>query len=190
MSRANNQTDQTRYVFGPTMLSWNAALAYCVVRGGTLAQINSPEENTKFVLSDPYRESLTWIGANDMLAEGVWRWVGDVDTINYSNWRVGEPSNSREGQHCAAVDMEVPSESLNASLDLPQIPMGQWVDRECSTKGTFACQITSSMTSNSVAPTSSTPPLFPPLPLSPPPWLPSLPLFPPQPPLTPPAPPP
>eukprot|EP00316_Scyphosphaera_apsteinii_P026389 CAMPEP_0119307178 /NCGR_PEP_ID=MMETSP1333-20130426/7749_1 /TAXON_ID=418940 /ORGANISM="Scyphosphaera apsteinii, Strain RCC1455" /LENGTH=137 /DNA_ID=CAMNT_0007310659 /DNA_START=47 /DNA_END=457 /DNA_ORIENTATION=+ len=135
VAQTHNHSRETQYEFVPTLLSWSAALAYCLAHGGMLAQINSPEENKKFVLSDPYRKSLTWIGANDMIVEGVWRWVGDGATVNYSNWRPGEPSNSRNRQHCAAIDSEVPSELPNASRGSAEMPVGQWVDHLCSARG-------------------------------------------------------
>ena len=74
---------------------------------GYLATITSAEENA-FILSK--LPSISWIGANDAATEGAWTWIsgpeagttiytgGDTVSGQYTNWNIGEPSNSKHGE--------------------------------------------------------------------------------------------
>ena len=74
---------------------------------GYLATITSAEENA-FILSK--LPSISWIGANDVATEGTWTWIsgpeagttiytgGDTVSGQYTNWNIGEPSNSKHGE--------------------------------------------------------------------------------------------
>jgi len=41
-----------------------------------------------------------WIGGNDILVEGYWRWQSNGNRIYRTYWRSKEPSNTRGKEHC------------------------------------------------------------------------------------------
>jgi hypothetical protein len=114
--------DEVNYEIIKENLSWTAAAACAVERGGALAVIDSQEEqDTIFyhlnncgidvantVAPDGGGASYVWIGGNDIAEEGTWIWDGDNDgegpqfwegnyngnPVNdlYNNWG-GEPDN-------------------------------------------------------------------------------------------------
>ena len=41
-----------------------------------------------------------WIGGNDILIEGEWRWQSNGTAINPTYWGPGEPSDTLGNEHC------------------------------------------------------------------------------------------
>ncbi len=79
-----------------TLKTWGSSLNACESLGGSLASINSVEENTAV------RSAITkgcgatvkgWVGANDIDTEGVFKW-SNSSQFNYTNWSGGAPNNS------------------------------------------------------------------------------------------------
>ena len=68
---------------------WEDAEQKCVEYGGHLTSIQSSEEN-KFVY-DLSEKAVTWIGGNDLAAEGSWTW-SDGTPWSFTNWK-GQPNN-------------------------------------------------------------------------------------------------
>ena len=148
--------------FFNTPMPWADALASCELFGGTLAKIGSAATNAHaLALSNGVP---TWIGANDRVTEGVWRWTYDKSALPptagaagaYANWGVGEPSGYRSGdEDCACYNCDGGRQET-------------WNDAQCLERYAYICQ-------------GIGPPLPPPAPPSPPPGPPS-PLPPPPPP--------
>jgi hypothetical protein len=70
-----------------------------VARGGILATIRSRAENdwiAQNLLAGAVGSSGAWIGLTDEGSEGRWRWLSG-ESVAYSNWNIGEPSNSGVG---------------------------------------------------------------------------------------------
>ena len=93
-------------------LSWNSARQEAIALGGDLVVIESDNENN--FLFDYYRSALDadtgeinptnigglYIGLSDEEEEGTWVWVNGVslDDDAYTNWTIGNPSNSNNGE--------------------------------------------------------------------------------------------
>ena len=81
--------------------SWADAVACAVARGGYLAKINTPAENTAISNELLNNASITlsltstangggaayvWLGGNDRASEGTWIWDGDNTGVSSSFW--------------------------------------------------------------------------------------------------------
>ena len=165
--------------FFATPMPWADALASCESFGGTLAKIDSAARNAEALSLT--NGAATWMGANDLVTEGVWRWTYDRSIMPptvgaaasvYSNWASGEPSGYRSGdEDCGCFNCDGGRHET-------------WNDARCNSHKAYLCQ--------GLAPPS--PPPAPPSPLpGPPSPLPPRPPpritpFPPPPPPPPPAP--
>ncbi|XP_021374608.1 perlucin-like isoform X2 [Mizuhopecten yessoensis] len=120
--------------------TWPEALAYCEVFGAELAIIKSQQEQTAVegylkTLHDPEYGSTDhhqyWFGANDFVTEGDWKWAVTTETINYTNWRPGNPDNGGDDkdydeEHCAEMSEE---------------HSWQWNDNGCEEEKHFLCEM-------------------------------------------------
>ena len=69
--------------------------------GGHLVTISSEEEND-FIYSLISLVDNSWIGFSDIATEGDWVWTTGEDVV-YTNWDVGEPNDSNDGEDCAEM---------------------------------------------------------------------------------------
>nr|XP_022341256.1 brevican core protein-like [Crassostrea virginica] len=78
------------------IVNWNRAEHDCNRKGGHVVEINSRGEQ-EFILSTlsflRFAGDGVWIGLNDVKQEGRYLWTTG-DTLSYSNWGPGQPSNS------------------------------------------------------------------------------------------------
>eukprot|EP00965_Chrysotila_dentata_P162551 5367452-Pleurochrysis_carterae.AAC.3 len=102
------------YEEGP--LNWAQARARCAVRGGTLAMITSQAQQD--VVTDLAAGRLTWIGLNDVEAEGAYLWDGCDEEVTYTDWDSNNPSNSLGREDCVHL--------LALSIT------GYWNDNDCA----------------------------------------------------------
>ncbi|XP_038045343.1 perlucin-like protein [Patiria miniata] len=77
---------------------WLYADHVCRAEGAWLATIRNEADsvwvNNFFITNRRHHcEDWYWIGANDLVREGLWRWAEDGSVLNYFNWRPGEPNN-------------------------------------------------------------------------------------------------
>ena len=116
-------------------LSWNDAEIRCKKEGGHLASIHSKEENdfvTKIVSVNDKHNPWYWIGANDLLSDGLFVW-SDESALNYSNWKVGEPNNGVAGAYQENCVQIVTMDRRGHN--------GKWVDIQCKRLHHFVCKI-------------------------------------------------
>lgn len=85
-----NQRDW--YVSSTYVHPYEARTLAATLPGGTLASIRSAEEQA-WVNSHVSSSTLYWIGLNDHAVEGQFVW-DDGAPLTYTNWGLGEPSNS------------------------------------------------------------------------------------------------
>ena len=72
--------------------TWQAAQDDAISRGGHLATITSPEEQSQIENAANISQGL-WLGGTDQNSEGIWEWVtGETWTIDF--WNDNEPSNA------------------------------------------------------------------------------------------------
>jgi hypothetical protein len=134
------------FSFHRTKLSWADALHACEAHGGTLAKVDSDVADGQIHELDSSSVP-TWIGANDLAVEGVWRWSADnsqlppsngADSTAYANWGPGEPSAMKWGnEDCACFNCD----GLRRTT---------WNDADCGEKKAYVCQ--------GIAPPSAPPP--------------------------------
>ena len=77
-------------------IGWKDARESCAAWGGTLATIRSKQANSAArAQADATcgKGDTAWIGLNDRMREGYWRW-GDNSAPIFLNWNKGEPNNS------------------------------------------------------------------------------------------------
>merc|ERR1712215_298458 len=107
-----------KYEAGPS--DYYDAMANCLGQGGNLATIESQaEQDAVFALLG---STGGWIGLADFLDEGQFAWL-DKTAVSYTNWRVNQPNNSNNNQHCVWIRTD-----------------GEWDDVTCKREEAFVCQ--------------------------------------------------
>lgn len=79
-------------------MTWSNAVVACQETGANLVSINSAGEND--FVSDICGQSSCWIGLNDAVTEGDYKWV-DGSSFVYSNWDAGQPNPSGSEDYIA-----------------------------------------------------------------------------------------
>jgi len=77
------------YYRSTSSATWTTARTNCTNMGGHLVTITSSGENSFVFNTWPSG----WIGFNDEVVEGQWRWVTG-EPVTYTNWNSGEPNNA------------------------------------------------------------------------------------------------
>ena len=95
-----------------TTKTWTDAKAYCEELGGHLATSTSAEKND--FLRNLSGTATTWLGGTDENSEGNWEWVTGEEW-DYTNWYSGQPDNSGDNQHYAALKSNAKTWSDNAN---------------------------------------------------------------------------
>ncbi|XP_022093397.1 perlucin-like protein [Acanthaster planci] len=77
---------------------WQYAEYFCRADGAWLVTIRNRADsvwvNNFFKRNKHNCPSSYWIGANDIVEEGVWRWAQNGRKVTYTNWGPNEPNNS------------------------------------------------------------------------------------------------
>ncbi|BFZ21807.1 hypothetical protein BsWGS_24846 [Bradybaena similaris] len=92
------------YAFLRQKETWTGAASFCTSLGGYLVTINSKAENDFVVsklMNKPFME--TWIGANDLLEEGKFRWVSNNEPVVFSDWYRGKANPVSEIENCVEI---------------------------------------------------------------------------------------
>jgi len=118
------------YFFGDERKKWTAAEDFCRKEGGHLATVNT-NATKEFVLEGLARRNIlwTWIGGNDLVEEGVWKWT-DCTPWEAEFWARGEPNNYNNNQDCLALVLRHDG--------YPQFNR-QWDDDSCIKETDFLC---------------------------------------------------
>ncbi|XP_078327464.1 lectin BRA-3-like [Crassostrea virginica] len=103
-------------------LTWQNAILTCQTNSATLVDIADPAENA-FVHGLIKNNGNTWLGGNDLDAEGSWVWSGNLLNWNYANWRAAQPDNWNS-EDCLMMYTED----------------GTWNDLSCSNTLPFVCE--------------------------------------------------
>ncbi|XP_076445384.1 low affinity immunoglobulin epsilon Fc receptor-like [Babylonia areolata] len=119
------------YGFGEEYVSWAGASSLCQIFDGTLAEIETPEEQNflKQHAKSNHYPSL-WIGGTDIFSEGYFLWSGSKTPVRngYTSWGPGEPN------HLAG----------DSSEDCMQMYAGHdfgWNDETCDHHSPFVCEV-------------------------------------------------
>ena len=123
-----DKTTRSMYLLVKQEATWTDAKHSCISRGAHLVDINNEEENS-FLLKTfagllvNGKNRGTWIGLNDVMHEGDWRWQ-DSSTPSFTNWMSGEPSRDASG----------------ADRDHVELLLDGWNDTPPNTKRQFMCE--------------------------------------------------
>lgn len=123
---------------GP-LKNWADSRADCIRRGGSLAVIDSLEEQVNLFeylpKLDPSirpwwsKKGGIWIGLSDIQTERHWVWVNNVTLQDAGYWIQGEPNNyGNVGEDCAAL--------MNINN-----PMATWFDANCQENKEWLCEM-------------------------------------------------
>nr|XP_046254510.1 macrophage mannose receptor 1-like [Scatophagus argus] len=108
------------YYFVREAMSWYEAYFYCISEHTDMASIRSVDDLT--ALMDTPTAGYTdkaWIGLYENVSD--WVWV-DGQPATYSNWRAGQPDDTRQADVCACITDQ-----------------GTWWDHRCSVKKAAVC---------------------------------------------------
>ncbi|XP_072511425.1 C-type lectin domain family 4 member E isoform X2 [Notamacropus eugenii] len=91
------------YFFSDDGMTWTASLKNCEEMGGSLAVINTQEEQHFLFRAKPKGREF-YIGLTDQVVDGNWQWVdGTPFDKNLSFWDVGEPNNIVGFEDCVTI---------------------------------------------------------------------------------------
>ncbi|XP_035285841.1 C-type lectin domain family 17, member A-like isoform X3 [Anguilla rostrata] len=118
------------YYISSSRKSWNDSQEYCAERGGHLAIIHTPEEQT-FLFNQlaPGYWNAYWFGVSDEKAEGDWFWVDGTKLVR-GFWIDGEPNNNND-EDCGYM-----VKTCNASI----LTLGSWNDAPCNMSCPWICE--------------------------------------------------
>jgi hypothetical protein len=100
------------YAFYAVEMDWRFAALSCERWGGSLIQIDSPQENTALAAlalgkGGNVENVSFWMGANDREKEGEFRWLDGtpVPTANNQSWYPGQPDNANGAEDAGYVNV-------------------------------------------------------------------------------------
>jgi hypothetical protein len=99
------------YYRSTSSATWTTARTNCANMGGHLVTITSSGENSFVFNTWPSG----WIGFNDEVVEGQWRWVTG-EPVTYTNWNSGEPNNAGNEDYAQFVSGGKWNDLPNTSL--------------------------------------------------------------------------
>ncbi|XP_052087881.1 pulmonary surfactant-associated protein D-like [Mytilus californianus] len=106
----------------------------CRIYGGTLAVVNSAEEN-KFLNQTILQKTggstneSYWLDGTDFETEGTWKWSSTKQEMAYKNFYPGQPDDQSGNEDCLAISTA---------------HKGQWADMHCYEKLFSICEKDSS----------------------------------------------
>ena len=119
------------YAVIDTNKTWEAASSSCRGLGAELVTIESQAEtefiNATFLAS----RKMMWIGLNDIVNEGDWKWSDGSSLRGYTNWGNNQPNNAYGNQHCVAI-----IKGIVGKYDF-QV---KWNDFSCSKEIIYLCE--------------------------------------------------
>uniref|UniRef100_A0A672Y808 C-type lectin domain-containing protein n=1 Tax=Sphaeramia orbicularis TaxID=375764 RepID=A0A672Y808_9TELE len=113
------------YFFSSSTGPWETGRNDCKNRDADLVVIDSTEEQ-EFIQG--FKQEY-WIGLNDLVSEGTWKWV-DGSSVTLKFWNPGEPNNgkARNGMHLYEEDCG------------QKTAKGKWNDRHCGVPMRWICE--------------------------------------------------
>ncbi|XP_052692173.1 galactose-specific lectin nattectin-like [Crassostrea angulata] len=94
----------SEYLLNDTVVTWSVAQTNCMIKGGKLAEIESPEENNYIMSLVMKLTENVWLGGTDQDKEGSWVWQSTKEPLSYKAWATGygEPDDYNN-QDCLCV---------------------------------------------------------------------------------------
>uniref|UniRef100_A0A3Q3MBQ8 C-type lectin domain-containing protein n=1 Tax=Mastacembelus armatus TaxID=205130 RepID=A0A3Q3MBQ8_9TELE len=103
-----SKTGPRCFRFFNTPDTWSNAESACIALNANLASVRSKNEQSlikSIVQSVSGDVQTAWIGGNDAVKEGVWRWSDGSRFVNIA-WATGEPNNL-ETENCMEIYIKV-----------------------------------------------------------------------------------
>ena len=89
------------YLLGAQAVGWAAASAACEAWGGTLARLDSAEEEAALLARVAPAD--VWIGLNDVASEGTMLWEAGGAPILYTHWAAQQPDDFDGTEDCVEL---------------------------------------------------------------------------------------
>jgi hypothetical protein len=89
------------YLLGIQTINWSAASAACDSWGGTLARLDSAEEEAALLARVAPTD--TWIGLNDLASEGTMLWEAGGAPSLYTHWAAQQPDDFDGTEDCVEL---------------------------------------------------------------------------------------
>ena len=119
------------YAVFDTKKTWEAASKSCRGLGAELVKIESHAE-TEFINATFLSTRMKmWIGLNDIVNEGNWKWSDGSSLAGYTNWGNKQPNNDQGNQHCVTI-----INGVVAKIDF----QAEWNDSSCSREIAYLCE--------------------------------------------------
>lgn len=128
--------DGQLYYFCHKKLEWEDAEQFCVSHGLHLVKDDGGAEH-EFLLTQIGDTGRWWIGANDRMKEGQFKWVSDGSDVVGDLWGIGEP-NDQEWLPTDKADCVLLLDKDGDGL-YPGTP-GKWNDHMCDDSFKFICE--------------------------------------------------
>ncbi|XP_061670140.1 CD209 antigen-like protein C isoform X2 [Syngnathoides biaculeatus] len=124
--------------------NWRDAQKHCVSMNSLLVKIETDEEQAFLTdLVDEY-ELLpsAWIGLNDIVTEGQFKWVDGTDLSNLTFWEPNEPNNNHAvyGQDCVTIKARSRKDKYNKRDKKDVKWYHSWDDVICNARRYFLCK--------------------------------------------------
>ncbi|KAL9970561.1 hypothetical protein ACROYT_G022960 [Oculina patagonica] len=117
--------------------TWNNASDSCKCLGAQLVKIESAAENNFLKRTFLTSSGLSfWIGLNDQIDEGKWKWTDGTPLEIYNNWSNGNPNNYGGNQNCGHITMGNISVGGYTLKNFD----GKWNDLNCNFALGYICE--------------------------------------------------
>lgn len=110
------------YQYCATRLNRARAQSACEAMGYGMLDIANAAEESRVVATVMAGDRFTWLGLNDLAAEGMFRWSNGELPV-YTHWATNEPNNAAD-QDCVTM----------SEVD------GLWSDLDCTNNAAFVCE--------------------------------------------------
>lgn len=113
-------------------MTWLEAEETCVRDGAHLATLRTQRERQCFIQTAASTNELVWIGVNDRLKEGDFRWAGDEELVepnNSTRWLPRQPNGNLDGH----PDQDCGYSSAGWG--------GRLGDESCTKEHAFVCEV-------------------------------------------------
>ncbi|WAS95582.1 MopE-related protein [Nannocystis punicea] len=128
--------DGTLYYFCTIAREWEQAEQFCVTHGLHLAKDDGGAER-EFLLQEMGDTGMWWIGGNDLMTEGIFKWVSDGTDMAGDGWSNMQPDD-KEWLEWEDADCVVLIDSTGV-FGYPGDP-GEWADNMCDGGFKFICE--------------------------------------------------
>ncbi|XP_060072174.1 perlucin-like protein [Ylistrum balloti] len=117
--------DNECFLFSHNQVTWTEAMDICQLFDSKLAEPQTRELDMFIGNQSVHNRRKYWLGGSDIMHEGHWIWMSNIEPMLYTNWHAPDPNNGNQGEDCLLNNW---------------YKMGEWADGECEWKEFYICQ--------------------------------------------------